>query len=389
MDNIFYSKMKDLINSIDLKKINIELIKNNSKKLLDTYNKLKKLWNEIDSDKIDKIEYVIYSETTIEYEQQIQILNHNFLSSNSNIKNVIQEKKYIHCLSFENIYFYWLSDVKQKNLSNPDYLLAYNMFKITLCLNLYKYDGCDEIQRKIIWIPINKKRDFKYNKISKTNLKKTNEKFEAFVASGVTFGSKPRITIITRYEEVEKLLIHELIHNYNIDGSQYHDQLSNVLDEYKITKNNNNSLNKNYHYEFSIYESYTELLSTYFYLLFENIRTNQVLNLNKLIGQIVIELIYSYNTISNLIDINGYDNYKDFRTQIFFSGEICKYEYYYIKGLMYNNWELVFGNNLKDFECIYMNIIDMIKKNQNKDDKLLEEIYNNHITHTNYKYQIH
>lgn len=197
------------------------------------------------------------------------------------------------------------------------------------------------------------------------------------------------MTIVTRYEEVEKLLIHELIHNYNIDGSEYHNQLTKILNEYKNVKNNNISKNKNYHYEFSIYESYTELLSTYFYLLFENIRTNKELNLNELIGKIIIELIYSYNLISNLIDINGYTNYDDFRNKLFFSGEICKYEYYYIKALMYNNFELEFGNCLNDFKCIYSNIINMIKKNQNIDDLLMEEIYNNHITHSNYKYQIH
>lgn len=387
MNNIFYNKIKNLITKIDFKKINVKLIKSNSKKLLNVYDKLNKLWKEIDK---DKIRYVIYPESTKEYVEQIEILNKNFLSSNSKIKNIIHKSKYIHCLNFENIYFYWLSDVGEKNLSNTDYLLSNYMFKITLCLNLYKYNRSDKIQRKIIWIPINKTRDFKYNKISGTNLKKTSEDFEAFVASGVTFGLDPRITVITRYEEVEKLLIHELIHNYNIDGSEYHNQLTNVLNEYEIVKNKYEIVkNKNYHYEFSIYESYTELLSTYFYLLFENMSKNKNLNLNKLMGQIIIELIYSYNTISNLININGYANYDDFRDKVFFSGEICKYEYYYIKALMYNNWELEFGNNLKDFKCIYMNIIQMIKKNQNSDDKLLEEIYNNCIIHTNYKYQIH
>lgn len=386
MDNIFYNKIKNLINTIDLKKINLRTIKNNSKKLLDIYNKLNKLWKEIDE---EKIQYNIYSKTTYEYIHQIQILNENFISSNSNIKNIIEETKFIHCLSLENIYFYWLSDIGEKNLLNPDYLLSNYMFKITLCLNLYKYNKKDKIERKNIWIPINKKRDFEYNKISKTNLKRTTENFEAFVASGVTFGLNPRVTIVTRYEEVEKLLIHELIHNYNIDGSEYHNQLTKILNEYKNVKNNNISKNKNYHYEFSIYESYTELLSTYFYLLFENIRTNKELNLNELIGKIIIELIYSYNLISNLIDINGYTNYNDFRNKLFFSGEICKYEYYYIKALMYNNFELEFGNCLNDFKCIYSNIINMIKKNQNIDDLLMEEIYNNHITHSNYKYQIH
>ena len=386
MDSNLYDKIEILIKTLDLRKINLELVRTNSKKLVKIWKELETIWNEIN---MNQIQYDVYDDNNSKYNEIINLSQDTYLLSNSNITNIITESKYIHCLSYSNIYFFWLSKFENKDLKNQDYLLSLNMFKISLCLNRYKFNLIDQIPRYIIWIPINKKRDFKYNKISKTNLKKTQKDFEAFVASGVTFGSNPKITIITRYEEVEKLLIHELIHNYNIDGSGFHNKLNNILNKYKLVKNKTNSKNKNYHYEYSIYESYTELLSTYFYLLFSNIKSNIKLNQDKIFGQILIELIYSYNVIANLIYLNGYSNYNEFRSKLFFCGNICKYEYYYIKALMYNNYILNFGNNLNDFICIYTDIIEMIKINQNTDDSLMELIYDNHITQTNFKYQIH
>ncbi len=386
MNNILYDKIKLLIKTLDLEKINLKLIKTNSKKLLGVWEQLEKLWNQINS---KQIQYNVYNKSNKEYNQIIGVLKKNFLSSNSNVMGIIESSKYIHCLNYLNVYFFWLSNVGEKNHNNRDYKLSLDMFKISLSLNQYKFQNNDSIPRYIIWIPINKKRDFDYNKITKTNLKKTEENFEAFVASGVTFGLEPRITIVTRYEEVEKLLIHELVHNYNMDGSGFHNQFKHILNEYEVIKNNTNSKDKNYHYDYSIYESYTELLSTYFYLLFSSIQSNTKLDVDILMGKIIIELIYSYNIIANLIDLNNYSNYNQFKSKVFFLGNICKYEYYYIKALMYNNFILKFGNEPNDFKCIYKDIIEMIKKIQNSDDILMETIYNNRIIHNNFKYQIH
>ena len=385
MNDNFYNKITELVKMIDINKINFKLIKTNSIKLIKVWQQIDKLWKHID---LNDIKYETYDINNNEYMKIISLIKKNFLFTNKHIKKITINTTYIHHLNLKNIHFYWLGNSNEKNLDDVNYLMALDMLKISICLNQFKYKN-DNVSRYIIWIPINKKRNFKYNKISELNLKKTGDDFEAFVASGVTFSIDPKITIITRYEEVEKLLIHELIHNYNIDGSEFHNGLVDVLNKYYITKNKNKNNKINYHYEYSIYESYTELLSTYFYLIFENIKSNIKIDLNKLIGQITIELIYSYNVIANLINLNGYLTYDDFRTKIFFDGNICKYEYYYIKALMYNNFIIDFGNNLDDFICIYENVIEMIKQNQNMDDDLLEEIYNNSIKCTNFKYQIH
>jgi hypothetical protein len=383
MEDNLYSQLKELINLIDLKKINHKLIKSNIKKLIKVYEELKKIWDDIE---INHIKYDIIDNQDKKYIEIINILNKNFLSDNQQIKKIISNTKYIHSLSYSNINFYWISETGIKKMDDKNYLMSIEMFKISLSLNLYKFGEEDNILRYIIWLPIDKKRNFFYNKINKSNLNKSQEEFLAFVASGVTFGIDPKITIITRYEEVEKLLIHELIHNFNMDGSEFHNQLEEVLLQYNKVKNKGN-----YHYDYSIYESYTEILSTYLYLLFVDIKLGlygKILKDN-LVGQILLELIYSYNIIANLIDLNGYSDYNQFRSKLFFRGNICKYEYYYIKALMYNNFILKFGNDTNDFKCIYTDIIEMIKKIQNKDDLLMELIYNNHIIHKNFKYQIH
>ena len=385
MEDNFYLQIKQLINLVDLKKINYKLIKSNVCKLIKVYTKLKKHWDNIQN---VYIKYEIFGIGDVKYNEIIDITNKNFLASNPQIKNILSntQSKFIHSLSHSNINFYWVSESGEKNLSSKNYQMALYMFKITLSFNLYKFDKKDKIIRYIIWIPIDKKRNYYPNNISRTNLNKTQENFEAFVASGVTFGLNPKITIITRYEEVEKLLIHELIHNYGIDGSGFHNHMDCVLAEYNKVKNKDN-----YHYEYSIYESYTEMLSTYFYLLFMDIKLGLEGNEleNKLTAQILLEIIYSYNLICNLIKLNGYLSYEDFRAKMTFGGEICKYEYYYIKGLMYNNWGVKFGDKLEDFIDIYTSIISMIKDIKITDDMIMKDIYSKCVKQKNYKYQIH
>jgi len=91
----------------------------------------------------------------------------------------------------------------------------------------------------------------------------------------------------------------------------------------------------------------------------------------------------------NLIKLIDYLSYDEFKLKMSFAGEICKYEYYYIKGLMYNNWELKFGNELEDFEKIYTSIISMIKYIKITDDVMMEDIYSKCVKQKNFKYQIH
>ena len=242
----------------------------------------------------------------------------------------------------------------------------------------------DTVSRIIIWIPIDSNRDFEHNTINDKNLKKSSEEYKGFTVSGVTFGSNPRYTIVTRYEEVEKLLLHELIHNFYLDGSNFHSNLKNIIKDYTKTKNNTQSQIKNYNYEYSIYESYTELLGTYLYLLFDNIELSESQIQNKLMGQICSEILYSYNTIANLAKLNNLNTWEQFINSQSFLGNICIYEYYYLKGLMYNNFLLLLPSNQDQFIKMYKEIINLIRNSS--DDKLLKNIFDCSIPQSNFKY---
>ena len=386
--------INDLINlteQINLTNINIEQIKLNINKLSEIYLQLKTIYSNIN---INEIKYKVYPNEDSKCDYIKSLLFESFLAQNHNINTIVTDSNYLHCLKYSNIEFYWLDDF-ESNVKNYD--ISLEMIKMSICLNQYRFtNNPDKIKRIIIWIPIDKQRNFSFNQINKSNLKKTEDNFEAFVASGVTFGSNPKFTIVTRYEEVEKLLIHELIHNYGIDGSNYHNKLTNTINKYKILKNNmvnNISSNTkiNYDYEYSIYESYTELLSTYFYLLFKNLSDNIQPDKikKKLLGQIIVELIYSYNLISNLAYLNGFDTWDEFKNNLTFEGDICVYEYYFIKGLMYNNYQIEIGTKLEDYKDIYQKIIDLAEKIKLSDDQLLKQIYKTHKKQQNFKYQIH
>ena len=123
-------------------------------------------------------------------------------------------------------------------------------------------------------------------------------------------------------------------------------------------------------------------------IIFSNINLVNYMNKieEKIKSQIIIELLYSYNTIANLLRINNYKTYEDFIKKEHFAGDICIYEYYYLKALMYNNYPIVVID-LKDekscnkFTQIYEQIIIL-----NRKDKLLQEICNKYVKQTNFSY---
>ena len=188
---------------------------------------------------------------------------------------------------------------------------------------------------------------------------------------------KQRIIVKKRYEEKDKLLFHELIHNYYLDGSKYHREIKNVILTYEKSKNDDN-----YNYEYSLYESYTELYSSYLNIIFKILITCD--DKSKIYAYILIELIYSYNVISNLILLNQYKSYDDFKKSKSFKGDICFYEYYYLKALMYNNYIFKDCDSLSSTIENYKSIINM-----KTDDTLLEQMFPLCVKQSNFSYIYH
>ena len=265
-DEINKQNIIKLIKKINLDNfVNFDLIKKNAKFLCREGLKIRKIWETLP-----------------------QNYNKHVLSNNNNeselIYNIIKTgqltnyKEFSHFLKNNNSitkYSYKEAEIKfyaiKRDLTESDEKIIINLIKIAISMKKYFNNNNKTI---IIWVPITSARDFNYDSINSETLQSSRDAFNAFTASGLTYGDIERITVITRYEEIEKLLIHELAHNFGIDGSLSHDHTFKELNNKYTNKKNeliNNDKNKNYDYRFSVYESYAELSSSYFNLIFINI----------------------------------------------------------------------------------------------------------------------
>jgi len=364
--------IQTLLDKIDTSLINLKIIRKNIKFLMNEYREIKKFYLHFSKLKLQIID--IPKDTDL-YKKTLSIIKNSYLSSfhyiNNQIKNIIAIK----LIKYSNLSFYY---IQLDNLSvDNDLSIFKNLFLQALTLiNNYNKTTQDII---VIWIPVRKDRDFNYSLINKENINSSVNNFNAFTASGVTFGYNPRISILTRYEEINKLMYHELIHNFGIDGSTYHDELKKdgILERYIKIKTKNS-----YNYEYSLYESYTELISSYINIIFITIKQNITDDSLKyiLMTKIIIEILYSYNTICNIIKLNNFTDYESFKKNKSFCGDICFYEYYFLKALLYNNLILEKPANKNDFLRYYSKIIKI------NDDNLLKDVFNKSIKQNNFSY---
>jgi hypothetical protein len=364
--------IQTLLEKIDTSLINLKIIKKNIKFLMNEYREIKKFYLQFSSLKLQVIDIPKDSEL---YNQTLSIIKNSYLSSfnyiNAKVKDIISLK----LLKYSNFSYYY---IQLDNISpEKDLAIFKNLFIEALTLiNHYKKNTKNIV---VIWIPVRRNRDFNFSIINKENINTSVNNFNAFTASGVTFNHNPRISILTRYEEINKLMYHELIHNFGIDGSTYHDELKKdgILENYIKIKTNNS-----YNYEYSLYESYTELISSYLNIIFITLRQNITDEKLKYIlkAKIIIEIIYSYNTISNIIKLNNFTDYEEFKKNKSFCGNICFYEYYFLKALMYNNLILEKPVSKNDFSRYYSKIIKI------NDDDLLKEVFNKSIKQNNFSY---
>jgi hypothetical protein len=364
--------IQTLLEKIDTSLINLKIIKKNIKFLMSEYREIKKFYLQFSSLKLQIIDIPKDSEL---YNQTLSIIKNSYLSSFNYINDKVKDIISLKLLKYSNFSYYY---VQLDNISpEKDLAIFKNLFLEALTLiNHYKRNTKKIV---VIWIPIRRNRDFNFSIINKENINTSVNNFNAFTASGVTFNHNPRISILTRYEEINKLMYHELIHNFGIDGSTYHDELKKdgILESYIKIKTKNS-----YNYEYSLYESYTELISSYLNIIFITLRQNITDEKLKyiLMAKIIIEIIYSYNTISNIIKLNNFTDYEEFKKNKSFCGDICFYEYYFLKALMYNNLILEKPISKNDFSRYYSKIIKI------NDDNLLKEVFNKSIKQNNFSY---
>lgn len=321
-----HNNINNIIENANLKYINFKIIKQNIRFL---YNNFYLPFNNTHLT-IDITPTLLHN--TIEYKNILNQILNSYLYKQyiSKINKIV--KPSIYSLKYKHLNFYFISD----NIRDNE--IASKLFYIS-CLMYELYNK--KKKYNIIWIPINVKRDI-------------NIQFGAFTTSGVTYSDLQDENcinvIITRYEEIEKLLIHELIHAFKLDGSHLH----NDKDFCCIKKEYNKLKPKIYNYEYSIYESWTELMASYIFLVLKFYKLDKKLFEEKMMCYIVFEIIYSYNIIYNLFDIHNTNKIDGCNKQI------SLYEYYYIKALAYNNYVL---NDINNHIDKYSNIINIIKLN--------------------------
>jgi hypothetical protein len=366
--------VRKLIGNINKSLINLDVLNKNIEFLIDKYNTIKKIWLELN---IINIKIINLEKDSELYNKIISILDKCYLNRFKYFKKTIKNIISIKLITYLNVSFYY---IQINDSSYEEDIIKFKQLFLE-AITLAKYYNNLNISKNImiIWLPINKNRDFNFDIINKDNLVKSIDNFNAFTASGVTYGTITKVSILTRYEEINKLMYHELIHNFGVDGTSYHDFIeeTGILLRYKQMK-----ANKSYHYDYSIYESYTELLSSYLNIIFRILEENKLENKlkNIFLSRIIIEILYSYNTISNIIKLNNFTNYNDFIKNKTFVGEICFYEYYFLKALLYNNLILKKIESQDDYLKLYDKIIKI-----NHDD-LLKEIFDKSIKQNNFSY---
>ena len=352
--------VKKIFDKIDFNSLNHKVIDYNSLLLYKYFIELKKIYEALPK----TFEHIQLKELQ---EKEREFLNHSFLNNNPEIKKYLKNVKKVIKIVFQNVEFYYLC--KDEETYKKDIKLINKLMKTTIALSKIKKNRTNI---SVIWIPIDKKRDFMHEMIDENNLNKCNHDFHAFTASGVTSSN---ISLITRYEEIRKLLIHELIHNLNMDSSnEHHMHDKRIINNYYNNKNANN-----YRYEYDIYESYTELLSSYLNILFHYIHKD--ITPENIKACIIIEFIYSCNIVANIIKLNGYNDYDAFCDDGYFKGSICIFEYYYLKCLMYNNFKLLKLDEPNLFFYMINGILNM-----NRNDIVLKDIFEISIPDNNYRY---
>lgn len=130
---------------------------------------------------------------------------------------------------------------------------------------------------------------------------------------------------IWRREELYKVLIHELIHYYDLDFSKYDLRSMETYVKKLLNYDGFNAIN----------ETYTEILAiNIYYVIISIIKLNN--NYEKYLDLINKERLYMHYQISSIIKHFGGKNYEDlFKIKIKQSTSVVAY--YIIKGMMFNN----------------------------------------------------
>ena len=117
----------------------------------------------------------------------------------------------------------------------PSYIMDKNLMKDRDCNIVYPLDlNKYSIKRinKINIDNVNKKYEYLLHNFSVECHDANKKKYSVDYSD---FYEAIEIDDDLEHEEIDKLLIHELIHNLHLDGSNYHNELKQIINQYKKT----------------------------------------------------------------------------------------------------------------------------------------------------------
>ena len=302
--NIFFKNEKKLKNS--------QPLNFNLNKIYKNFNKNKNNIENYNEIKLENFDY----DFLLDYNYSKKILN--------NLKKLKKLKKIQYKFNNVNVelYFYY------NNISNSFNNKLIKEIVNLINFNIILFNSIHNNPRKNIkiYFPItNFKKTIDINKNNQLVADNINTGYTRFFSNDYD-----NYIVIYRYEEIKKVLIHELIHLYNFhlryDVSNF--KINNLI------KNNNNN--------FSIYETYTEvyatIIYTFYYSKLNNLDFNELFNKQILFSNLqAAKVLYSQN-IYNLFNTQNIIINED-------TNAIC---YYILKSCMLNNlnkFKILFNKN--------------------------------------------
>jgi len=284
-------------------------------------------------------------------------LQEDFYPYNSN--------KYMPCIE---IYYF----IKNKNNINKNKKTLNKKIKPILrrlffISNLYSKLSQDSTPVKCWICPTYLKKRILHN--NKNNILGQNE-----VNSGLCIPSYREI-VLWREEELNKVLLHELIHTFNLDKILYE---TNNLKNYIY-----NTINVSRKTEINPNEAYTESLAILLNTIFNIIDKNNTNNISKkdlyrkYIKQIKTEIQFSINQASKILLYNGYSNINELiKSRNSKNNNIYKWKQN-TNVLSYYILKIAILYNLKQFIIYLKHTNNLYINNSNNFIKILDESLNN------------
>ena len=196
-------------------------------------------------------------------------------------------------------YYHQQNDLSYNNLLNQRIFTMFNIYQKNKKLDL-----------TIVTNDKNRVLNKKRSNDIKVDLNQMKKRGIANISSGVTtYDGK---MVISRKEELPKLLVHELIHFLGLDGNFFNLHNHELLDsKEKFTNYNIISFCVQKNISSFVYESYTEFLSNILNCLFISLEIPNG-NFSVMIETLELERIYSIYQTAKLLYYFGFNNFNSF-----------------------------------------------------------------------------